>query len=71
MINYNNLPHKEENDDYAPDSFYNYLNIDIVITRGKDNELKYVKVKKRAVDVEGNPIFKKKQIQYCIPDCKK
>ena len=46
VINDNNLPHEEETDYYAPDSFDSYLNMKIGIPRKTYDELRYEDLKK-------------------------
>lgn len=53
-ISDSSVPHAE--DQYTPDSFDGYLNMEVGMPRGPDGELQHVKVKKRAVDDEGRPI---------------
>jgi hypothetical protein len=43
-------------DDHTPDSFDGYINVEIGLPRGADGELIHAKVKRRAVDVNGDPV---------------
>ena len=53
-ISDNSVSHVE--DQYTPDSFDGYLNMEVDMPRGSDGELQHAKVKRRAVDDEGRPI---------------
>lgn len=42
--------------DYTPDAFYTYIEMEIGLPRGPDDSLHSAKVKKQAVDNEGKPV---------------
>ena len=55
VISDSSIPDAEE---YTPDTFDGYLNMEIGLPRGQDDELLHAKVKRRAVDEDGKPVGK-------------
>ena len=51
-----NPRHTEGTTDYTPDAFDPYLSMEIGLPRGDDDLLLKAKVKRRAIDIDGNPI---------------
>ena len=43
-------------DDFTPDAFDHYMNMELALPRGTDGEMQYAKVVKRVRDESGNPV---------------
>ena len=49
-------PNGESNQSFTPDAFDSYIGMEVGMPRGDDDNLMHARVKRRAVDVDGNPV---------------